>query len=139
MKYLKKFKTHIDYAAYINGSDKVLPNISYCENENEIHYNPYVPTPQLPLILTQYEWEYGEAVVTDRNGSLIEWENSFGTSNESYLVDSGGLFMWYHINWEGPTKKVTVTEIDEGTTTFNVDGVDYVLSFYELTPAPELP
>ena len=24
----------------MNGSDKILPNVSYCENENEMHYNP---------------------------------------------------------------------------------------------------
>ncbi|MBO6272261.1 hypothetical protein J6O48_05705 [bacterium] len=40
--YLKKFNIHSDYETYINGSDKLLPNVSYCENENELHYNPYV-------------------------------------------------------------------------------------------------
>ena len=25
----------------MNGSDKILPNVSYCENENEVHYNPW--------------------------------------------------------------------------------------------------
>lgn len=39
--FLTKFETHADYEAYINGSDKVLPNVSYCVNENEVHYNPY--------------------------------------------------------------------------------------------------
>ena len=42
MKYLKKFTTHLAYETYINGNDKVLPNVSYCENENECHYNPLV-------------------------------------------------------------------------------------------------
>ena len=40
-KYLKLFDTHSDYNTYINSQDKVLPNVSYCENENELHYNPY--------------------------------------------------------------------------------------------------
>lgn len=39
MNYLKKFETHTDYETYINGSDKVLPNVSYCEGENEVHYS----------------------------------------------------------------------------------------------------
>ena len=44
IKYLKLFDTHTDYNTYINRSDKVLPNVSYCENENEVHYNPWVET-----------------------------------------------------------------------------------------------
>lgn len=39
-KYLKKFNTHTEYETYINGSDKVLPNVSLCATENEVHYNP---------------------------------------------------------------------------------------------------
>ena len=42
MKYLKLFDQHTEYETYINGSDKIFPNVSYCENENELHYNPYV-------------------------------------------------------------------------------------------------
>ena len=40
MKYLKKFDTHSDYQTYISGSSKILPNVSYCKTQNEVHYNP---------------------------------------------------------------------------------------------------
>ena len=40
-KYLKLFDTHSEYNSYITGQDKILPNVSYCENENECHYNPW--------------------------------------------------------------------------------------------------
>ena len=40
-KYLKKFETHSEYNTYITGSDKVLPNVSYCEDNNDVHYNPW--------------------------------------------------------------------------------------------------
>lgn len=44
MKYLKKFENH---TAYTNAeSELILPNVSYCVQENEVHYNPIV----LPLI-----------------------------------------------------------------------------------------
>lgn len=49
-KHLKLFEAHSDYNAYINSQDKVLPNVSYCENENEVHYNPFVVAQ--PLIVT---------------------------------------------------------------------------------------
>ena len=38
MKYLKKFNEHNDYEEYIEGSDKQLPNVSVCVNENHKHY-----------------------------------------------------------------------------------------------------
>ncbi len=39
MKYTKLFDTHINYSSYINGDDKLLPNISYCKDLKETHYN----------------------------------------------------------------------------------------------------
>lgn len=42
MKYLKKFENHSQYDAYISGGGAVLPNVSLCVQENEVHYNPYV-------------------------------------------------------------------------------------------------
>jgi len=43
MKYVKVFDTHSDYNTYINGQNSLLPNVSYCEDMNEVHFNPYVP------------------------------------------------------------------------------------------------
>ena len=59
--YLKLFDTHADYNTYINGSDKVLPNVSYCENENEVHFNPYTD----PRLIVKY------TVVDDSNTTMI--------------------------------------------------------------------
>lgn len=39
--YLKKFATHSEYTTYINGEGAVLPNVSYCIDNNEVHYNPF--------------------------------------------------------------------------------------------------
>ena len=39
-KNIKLFETHAAYNTYINGQDKVLPNVSYCVDNNEVHYNP---------------------------------------------------------------------------------------------------
>ena len=41
-KHLKKFSTHQQYDAYINGSGAILPNVSICTTEGDVHYNPYV-------------------------------------------------------------------------------------------------
>jgi len=42
--YLKYFETHTEYEAYINGDDVLLPNVSYCQDNYETHYTPYVAT-----------------------------------------------------------------------------------------------
>ena len=39
MKYFKLFPTHTDYEAYIENTDAILPNVSLCNLENEIHFN----------------------------------------------------------------------------------------------------
>ena len=43
MKYINTFKTHASYEEKLNGGgvDISLPNVSYCEDVKDIHYNPY--------------------------------------------------------------------------------------------------
>lgn len=40
MKYLKKFENHEAYTQSESGL--LLPNVSLCVEENEVHFNPYV-------------------------------------------------------------------------------------------------
>ena len=43
-KYIKEFETHEEYSTYINGQNKILPNVSHCINNKDVHYNPlYLP------------------------------------------------------------------------------------------------
>ena len=42
--YLKQFNTHSEYEQYINGSGAILPNVSICKTEGDVHYNPFVET-----------------------------------------------------------------------------------------------
>jgi hypothetical protein len=43
-KYIKKFDTHSDYEDFIETEDFILPNVSYCVDDVEVHYNP-IPDP----------------------------------------------------------------------------------------------
>jgi len=52
MKYIKKFDRHADYEAYINGGGAVLPNVSYCVDRNEVHFNKYTPQPETRIVAT---------------------------------------------------------------------------------------
>ena len=43
-KYLKLFNEHSEYKSFIQTEDFIRPNVSYCIEENEVHYNPiWVP------------------------------------------------------------------------------------------------
>ena len=43
MKYINTFKNHASYEEKLNGVgvDISLPNVSYCEDVKDVHYNPY--------------------------------------------------------------------------------------------------
>lgn len=38
-KYIKYFQNHNDYETYIDSSTRILPNLSYCKNLDDIHFN----------------------------------------------------------------------------------------------------
>lgn len=39
-KYIKKFDTHSDYEDFLETEDFIRPNVSYCVDNVEVHYNP---------------------------------------------------------------------------------------------------
>ena len=39
-RYFKFFKTHSEYQTYSQSGDMIKPNVSYCEDNNDVHYNP---------------------------------------------------------------------------------------------------
>lgn len=40
MEYLKRFSEHSGYTEYAVSPNLITPNVSYCEDNNEVHYNP---------------------------------------------------------------------------------------------------
>ena len=38
----KTFEEHSDYEAFLRSGKMILPNISYCKDNNEVHYNPII-------------------------------------------------------------------------------------------------
>ena len=43
MKFLRKFNEHTSYEAEVNvgGQDFEIPNVSYCKDVKDVHFNPY--------------------------------------------------------------------------------------------------
>lgn len=62
-KYIKTFEYHDDYSDFIHSNDFIKPNVSHCINENEVHYNPLLPSGTLYRgsdIIAQNEVHYDE-------------------------------------------------------------------------------
>lgn len=94
--YLKKFENHTQYDNYINGSSAILPNVSICTTEGDVHYNPSTPpTPSyetvdlgLPSGTLWSTMNVGASSITDY-GNYYQ----YGKGAATYQETSGGT--WY--------------------------------------------
>ena len=68
MKYIKKFDSHSNYAAFLQTANYITPNVSLCVTENEVHYNP---APSYNLL---------DILYSDANGKLSVDSNVLPTS-----------------------------------------------------------
>ena len=85
--YLKQFSTHSEYEQYINGSGAILPNVSICTTENDVHYNPYVDPCKSEKVETTYEWvEIGG----------VKWATK--NVGAKTITDYGQYFSWGGVN-----------------------------------------
>lgn len=105
-KYLRLFKNHNDYSEFKKTNDFKLPNISHCEQENEVHYNP----------ISHYN---GHAYVDLGLPSGTKWAKmNVGASSEK---ESGIYYAWgetdFKENQFGAPKRFTW-----GTYKFNPSG-----------------
>ena len=113
-KYLKLFETHTEYETYINGQDAILPNVSYCEDNNDVHYNPWVapsrvltavyniPTTANPISLYPDEFpnEIESVLVTRPNGTTFELSSNDLVEYDS-ICECGDPYMGYQFDMTG--------------------------------------
>ena len=93
--YLKKFSTHAEYETYIASEDNVLPNVSICTTEGDVHYNPVPPH--------DYSQDYFTMVVT--NGGGIKFSGSTTANTLSYSKDNGD-------NWTTANSSTTISVVE---------------------------
>lgn len=92
-KYLKLFKTHQEYETYSVG-EMILPNVSYCEDQNDVHYNPWSWAKEY---LTFVAKESGTFTFTPKNSNVISYSTDGGetwTTGNSVSVSNGDKVMW---------------------------------------------
>ena len=92
--YIKLFQTHSQYETYKNSTDYITPNVSYCEQQDEVHYDPYIPP---VVVLTKYN-------ITD-------------TSNATNIMGNTAASLFSEVEIDG-VKQQNITT----TYTFNTTG-----------------
>ena len=94
--FLKLFETHNEYQTYEQSGDMIKPNVSYCEDNNEVHYNP-IPYDYSQDYLTFVALEDGTFTFTPRNNKVINYSIDNGTTwieGNSIEVNNGDKVLW---------------------------------------------
>ena len=133
MKYLKKFENHTAYEAAESGL--ILPNVSLCVQENDVHYNPFVdPCQQYDYVeIGGIKWatkNVGACSVTDY-GLYFQWGDTqgyaasevgsgegqkyFGWADYKYSNDDGSVMTKYN-----STDGKTVLDASDDAATVNM-------------------
>ena len=132
--YLKLFQTHPQYNTYINGDNVFEPNVCYCDNENEIHYNPIDYSKRYLRTVALESGTIGfkiPAAVTTTNVTSISYSTDNGTTwtttnNTDTLVEiSVNVNTDDVILWKGDAQQLANSSSYSefyGTARFNVDG-----------------
>ena len=87
-RYLRLFENHEDYEDYASGGTMVKPNVSYCEDVKDVHYNPYV---------REYDKEYLTFVAIE-DGTF-----KFSGNGIYYSLDNGTTWVSLPTNTYTPT------------------------------------
>lgn len=92
--YITLFENHTQYNTYKSSADYVTPNVSYCKQQDEVHYDPFVPP---VVVLTKYN-------ITD-------------TSNATNIMGNTAASLFSEVEIDG-VKQQNITT----TYTFNTTG-----------------
>ena len=93
MKYLKKFQTHSEYQAHKSGNNFKRPTVSYCEVQDEIHYDP---TERVLYDFNKDGKLDSEDISYFTNYRLTE-ENPNNISTETFDVNKDGIVNIYDV------------------------------------------
>ena len=142
MKYLKKFQNHSQYESYI-ASGYAKPNVSYCVQESDVHYNPMTMADKYltftALEDTTFKLTIGSAVSESILSSISYSTDNGKTWNTTNNVDSetvtittptintGNKVLWKGIGTGVSTtidnnNRPTTSSIFSSSGEFNVEG-----------------
>ena len=122
--YIKLFQNHTQYEAYKNSADYIRPNVSYCQDQNEVHYNYEIPN---NTIIYRASSKLNETTSNKNSGLHTNafnetitnhtFENGVGTIEFDNDVTSIGNYAFYNSGITNIIIPNTVTSIGGGAFT----------------------
>jgi uncharacterized protein (TIGR02145 family) len=116
MKYLKKFENHSAYEAA--ESSLILPNVSLCSQEHEVHYNASSPAPSHEYVeIGGIKWatmNIGAESVTDR-GLYFQWGDTSGYTASQVGTDK--QFSWVDYKYGDGTSNPSAANMSKYNST----------------------
>lgn len=112
-KYLKKFNTHSEYNDFINGENKILPNISYCIDENDSHFNKFVETKTVAIY-----------TVTDASTPTKLYAYQPNSMYGSVVI---GVDLFHTIEIDG--NEISISDIDSDNGNYNLGAGTHVVKY----------
>ncbi len=93
--YLKLFTTHSEYQTYAQSGDMIKPNVSYCEDNNEVHYNPFSYADEYLtfMALEDGTFQFSNNAISYSLDNGETW-TSLGANTASPTVTAGNKIMW---------------------------------------------
>ena len=130
--FLKDFKTHSDYINYITGGGGIgqfWPNVSYCEDNNEVHYNPdprlvcrYQPTVGIKIYIEDFPANIAEddydgdmaSFKEDYMGNNIIKCNEYTYTDETFKYSGEEYYLWEYTGTDdsGTVKYILTDTLD---------------------------
>ena len=97
IEYLKLFSSHTDYEEYVTGGTMVKPNVSYCEDVKDVHYNPIIPHDYSQDYFATVALENGTITFTPTESNAISYSTDNGNTwveGNSVNVVNGDKVLW---------------------------------------------
>lgn len=92
-KYIKLFDNHTQYETFMGSDELILPNVSHCIEENEVHYNPYYEV----ISISGFSVTFTSVTVT------LEKELPQGATDVSLMDRDKNETEWYEIGSVSPS------------------------------------
>ncbi len=135
MVYLRKFENHNNYVAFTESEEFIKPNVSICDEEDEVHYNPYV----IPKSIAEVIMEIG-SLDASSEFSYSEVGVSTFSSNQDVsncflnLVENGGTFHPYGYFSDVQNFIAIINSVGNGiggSVTLTIDGQPFTITTYD--------
>lgn len=117
-KYFKRFENHSQYEQYKQSENYIKPNISVCDNEQEIHYNTLFTLHKYVDLGLPSGTLWATENIKDSSGNdlYFAWGETQGYTAEQVGIDK--IFNWEHYRF-GTSNNLTKYNSTDGKTTLD--------------------